>query len=118
MKKILFLFLAGILVLILTPSITLAQECKKECGPYEICNPLKVCTFEALINAIINFIFTIAIAIAPLMIIIAGVLFITAAGNPDQIARAKKIIWYTVVGLVIVLLAKGLIAVIEQVIKG
>jgi magnesium-transporting ATPase (P-type) len=79
-------------------------------------NPLNATSFEALINGIINFIFVVALAITPLMIVIAGFYFITAAGNPQKIDTAKKIILYTAIGLAIVLLAKGLIALIQSVI--
>jgi len=97
-------------------------ECKGEkcrgCPPGQICNPLKACDFQELIDALINFIFWVAIAIAPVMIIIAGFLLVTAAGNPDRVKQAQNIILYTVIGLAIVLLAKGLIAVIRGVIGG
>ena len=79
-------------------------------------NPIRFKTFGELIGAIINFIFNIALVIAPIMFIISGFYFITAAGDPAKIKTAKDIIWYAVIGLVVVLLAKGLIQVLEQVI--
>ncbi len=81
-------------------------------------NPLNATSFEALINSVINFIFIVALAIAPLMIIIAGFYFITAAGNPQKIDIAKRIILYTAIGLAIVLFAKGLIALLQKAIGG
>lgn len=77
-------------------------------------NPLTAKTFGELINKIISFIFTIAVALVPLMIIIGAALFITSGGNISQVDRAKKIILYTVIGFAIVLLAKGIVALIEQ----
>lgn len=84
----------------------------------EISNPLEYDTFEKLIESLINFIFGLAIAVAPIMFIIAGFLFLTAAGNPERIDRAKKMIWYTVIGLAIVLLSRALIEVIREIIGG
>lgn len=81
-------------------------------------NPLKAKTFNELINNIINFIFTLALAIAPVMIIIAGLLFVTSAGSPGQIETAKKIILYTLIGFVIILMAKGLINLFTQYLGG
>lgn len=74
----------------------------------EIKNPLVAENFEDIINNLIDFVFNIAIVLTPLMIILGGVLFVTAAGNLEQVTRAKKIIIWTLVGFFIVLLAKGI----------
>jgi len=81
----------------------------------EIENPLQADTFEELIMAIVDILFTLALVIAPLMIIIAGFYFVTAAGNPDQINTAKKIILWALIGLLIVLCAKGIIGLFYEV---
>ncbi len=72
-------------------------------------NPLAADTFAELIDDIINFIFILAIAIAPIMFIIAGFYFITAVGDPAKIETAKKMILWTLIGLLVVMSAKGLI---------
>ena len=81
-------------------------------------NPLNATSFEELVNNLINFIFYLALAITPLMIIIAGVQYVTAGGDPNKIQTAQKIILYTVIGLVIILLAKALIYVLQGVLGG
>ncbi len=81
-------------------------------------NPLEAETFEELIENLIDFIFWVAAAIVPLMIIIAAFYFITSAGNPDKVKTAKDIILYTIIGFTIVLLAKGIVSVIKQIIGG
>ena len=83
----------------------------------EIKNPLEHKTFELLLKAIVNFLIKLAIAIVPIMIVIAGYYFVTAGGEPEKIATAKKIILYTLIGLLIVLSAWGLIEVIENIFK-
>lgn|SRR3989344_4361992 len=85
-------------------------------GACVIKNPLKVNDFEALLNIVIDFIFWIGMALAPVMFIVAGLLYVTAAGNPQKTEQAKKIIIYTVIGLVVLLLAKGLTEVLKSVI--
>ena len=75
----------------------------------ELLPPTIFTSFEELINAIINFIFVLSLGIAPVMIIIAGFYFITAAGNPEKIRVAKKMILYTLIGLLIIFCAKGFI---------
>lgn len=109
-----------------TSDCELGLECEKgKCrgcptvpGQVVICNPLKVCDFQELVDKIIDFIFFVAIAIAPIMLIIAGFIFLTAGGNPQKISQAKSLILYTVIGFVVVLLAKGLIAILESVLGG
>ena len=98
-----------ILFYFLTPSLTGAQK---------IPNPLKAESFEELIENLIDFTFWVAVAIAPIMIIVAGVYFLTSAGNPDKVRTAKSIIFWTIVGFAIVLLAKGIISMVREVIGG
>lgn len=98
----------------------LDNKCRYDCPDDQICiqNPLKSCSFEDLTNAIINFIFYIALALAPLMIIIGAGYFITALGDTKRIETGKNLIIYTLIGFTIVLFAKGLVSVIKQVIGG
>jgi hypothetical protein len=81
----------------------------------EIKNPLKYDTFEKLIEAIIDFIYEIALVLATLFIVIAGFYFVTSSGDPAKIKTGQDIIKYTLIGLLIILLSKGLIAVIQTV---
>ncbi|MFH1036676.1 MAG: pilin, partial [Patescibacteria group bacterium] len=81
-------------------------------------DPLQGKTFQELINTVINFIFWVAVAIAPLMILIAGFTLVTAGGDPNKLTTAKNIIMWTAVGLAVVLLAKGLIAVLQHTLLG
>ncbi|XOB46808.1 MAG: pilin [Candidatus Nealsonbacteria bacterium] len=84
----------------------------------EILNILNATSFDIIINDLVNFIFYLAIAIAPLMLIIAGFLFTTAAGDVQKVAQAKKIITWTIIGFSIVLFSKGIVALITGVIGG
>ena len=73
--------------------------------------PQDIC---AIINNVTNFIMIIAIPIAGLMILYAAFLILTAAENPKRFEDGKNTIIYTVIGLVIILLAKGLVVLITQ----
>lgn len=95
-KYFILLLLIAILVPITVEAVT-------------IDNPLKADTFAELIDIIINIIFYLAVGVAPIMIIVAGFYFITAVGDPEKINTAKRIILWTLIGLLIVFLAKGLI---------
>jgi len=88
---------------------------KCDCPPDKICicNPLRAKSFEELIDRIINFVLWIAIAIAPLMIVIAAFHILTSGGDPKKVETGKNIILYTIVGLFIVILAKGIVIIIR-----
>lgn len=76
-------------------------------------NPLTEGTqFEDIVDNLIDFVFNIAIVLAPLTTIIAGFLLVTAGGNLEQINKAKAMIVWSIIGFLIILLAKGIMAVI------
>ena len=78
-------------------------------------NPLGAKTFQELIGNIINLIFTIAVVIAPAMIIVGAFYFLTAGGNPQGIETGKKIILWTIIGFVVIMLAWGAIELLKEV---
>ena len=78
-------------------------------------NPLKYDTFQDIVNAIIGFLWILVPTVATVMFVIAGFLFVTSAGDPNRVATAKKMMLYTAIGLAIVLLASGLIKVLQSV---
>jgi hypothetical protein len=75
--------------------------------------PDNVCT---LINNVTNFIIDASIPIAGLMILYGAFLILTAAESPKRFEAGKKTILYTILGLVIIILTKGLIVIITQLI--
>lgn len=81
-------------------------------------NPLKAESVQELIGAISGFVWRLAVAIAPIMFIIAGFLFITSGGEPGRLRTAKNLLLYTVIGLAIVLLASSFIAILQQILSG
>ena len=105
-KKLFSIIYFGLLIVFLgAPLLSQAEQFQ---------NPLSTNSFEALVGAISNFIFKIAIVLAPVMLIIAGFLYVTSAGDPKRITTAKTMILYTAIGLAILLLASGLIKVLES----
>jgi hypothetical protein len=67
-----------------------------------------------LLNGIVNFLYNISFLIAPLMLIVAGFLFVTSGGIEKNITRAKNILFYTFVGFLVIVLARGLINLIAR----
>ncbi len=81
-------------------------------------NPIESNSFTELIGRIIDFLFALAMVTAPMMLIISGFYFITAQGRPEKIETAKKIILWTLIGLGIIIGAKGLIEFFHRVVVG
>ena len=61
-----------------------------------------------------NFVFTLALYLLPIIIVIGGIFFVTAGGNPEQVEKGKKIIVLGLIGFIILLTASGLIALIKK----
>jgi len=55
--------------------------------------------------------------VAVLVLIIGGFQYITAAGNPDQVGKAKSTIMYAIVGLVICILSYVIVSFVVSSIK-
>lgn len=65
--------------------------------------------FKTLANRIINFFLGFLGFISILMVIYAGILYVTSAGNDDSVGKAKKILLYAVVGIVVIFLSYALV---------
>jgi hypothetical protein len=50
------------------------------------------------------------------MIVVSAIIFMTAAGRPEKIKLARRIIFWTVVGFLFILFSKGLENLIEYII--
>jgi len=68
--------------------------------------PCQLCHLFEMIGLIINFItWRIVPAIATLMIVVSGIMFFTALGDPGKLKSALNIIKGTIVGFLIIILA-------------
>lgn len=126
MAKILFLFLLIAIVLFGSATVVQATGERFVCRggilqPEEgivICNPLQARSFEELLESITTWLFNIAVILAPVMLIFAGFLFVTAAGDPNQIQRAKNLIVWTIAGFAIISVARMLAYALKTIIGG
>ena len=74
--------------------------------------------FIAIIEDLTDWLFVILLVISVVMIVMAGLQFITGGGDPAAISAARtKLIW-AAVGVVIALLAKGIVPVVRSIIGG
>jgi len=84
-------------------------------GQTTIPNPLGYDTFGEVINAIVVFIRNVALALAPVVFILAGMKYFLSGGNPEEAKKATDLIKWAIIGLVIILIANGITAVITDI---
>lgn len=106
MRKLSKIIFIGGLFFLFSPLIIQAIELR---------NPIQADSIQELVDSVISWVITFGMVLAPLMIIIAAYYFITAMGDPAKIKKAKDIILWTIVGIVIILLSRGIILIIQDI---
>jgi len=111
-KKI-SLTLLSILILFLIPiSVIFADGLNIE-------NPLGgTSDITTLVKNILNFLLDLAFVIAPILIVYAGFLYITSAGNEDKVKTAQKTLIWALVGFAVVLIASSAPTIIKDFLSG
>jgi hypothetical protein len=84
---------------------------------FNLKNPIAAENFQDLVNIIGKWIFNLAIPVAVIIIIYAGVLMLTAGGVPARFQKGAKALWYAVIGLAIVLIGKGFVTLIQSILN-
>ena len=77
-------------------------------------NPLGVNNFGDLLLKIAKGIGDIIATLGSLMIIVAGFLYLTSAGNPEKMNKAKTALMYAIGGIIIGILAETIVIVIKE----
>ncbi len=72
-------------------------------------------SIRSIIIDIIVFILDFVLILAVIAVIIAGIYLITSAGDEGQKDKAKKIIYYALIGIVVVLMSRVIVSVINQI---
>lgn len=109
MKKIII----ALLVLI---SLPLAVLAKNEIVTFDM-NPLTHTDAKTFVENLGNWLFTFALVAVPIVILVGAFMFVTAAGNPEKIKTGRQLILWAIVGLFIILGAKGIILIVSNIIK-
>ena len=87
-------------------------------GVVVLCPFTKYREITELVEAISNWVFYIGIVIFPLIILWGAWTFMTAAGRPDKIETGKKIIFWAIVGLAIILFSRAIISIVQSILIG
>lgn len=89
-------------------------------GPITLQNPLGTSCNDLTCpaTAVMNFLFTIAIPLCGIFVLVGGFQMMTAAGDPVKFSTGKKTILYAAIGFLVILLAGSVAALIQNVFKG
>ena len=100
MKIKTFLALSGIISMGLLPLVGLAQT-----------SPVEVPTIGPLdaLKNIRNWLFTFLLIVAVIFFILAAYDFVTAGGNTEKVESARQKVIYGVIGLIVAIMAYGLV---------
>ncbi|HHE67620.1 MAG TPA: hypothetical protein ENL33_00965 [Candidatus Parcubacteria bacterium] len=112
-KIIVFAVLSGLLSL---PLLTLAQPLEVlAAAPNNRVNN-NVDVMEVLGN-IVDWIFSILLVFAAIMIVVAAFYFVTAQGNPDQVTKARNFVLWALIGVLVAFLARGLVNFVGKIVE-
>ncbi len=108
MKKIFAFMMLGVLLLPVVASAEITG------------NPMNLNsnpdTVIQVINRAINYLFLVLIIVAIFIIILAAFTFLTSAGDPEKIAKARNYILYAIVAIVVAFLAEAIVMLVQRVV--
>lgn len=114
-----FVIFAFIAIVLGYPAITFGQTpTPAQANNFTLINPVYAPDIPTLLNNIATFLLGIVLALGVIVIIWAGLLYVTAGGEEEKIKKAKQAIIWAIVGVTLALLAKGLVMVIQDVLSG
>jgi hypothetical protein len=76
-------------------------------------NPLTSKKMDKLVGGVIDFLFGMAVIVLPIIILVGGLIFATASGDPGKIEIGKRTVFWALAVLAIILLAKGVIILVR-----
>ena len=79
----------------------------------DVINPIASGDFTVLAGRFLQWLLSLSGGVALLMLVIGGMLYMTSAGDPQKAEQGKKIVIWTVAGLLIVLLSYAIISLIS-----
>ena len=103
MKKIISALI--LLSVLAVPVIGLADAPDRELPEYDVMLTL---------NNIVNWLFAILLIVAVIFLVIGGLQYVMAQGDAEKIKKAGQYILYALIGVIVALLARGLVTLVEK----
>lgn len=69
---------------------------------------------DVILESVANWLFSILLIISAIIIVIAGIMFVSSGGDPEKVSSARNLILYAVIGIIVAALAKGLVAIVKS----
>lgn len=104
-------------LMLATPTVALANNFFSGADPTAIQGPSND-TLGGTVTTIVNSLLAILGLVAVVFLIYAGVLMVTSAGNEEATGKAKKIITYAAIGIVIILLSYSIVRFVTNLLVG
>lgn len=115
MKNIRFILFTIVGLLILVAVSVLNVDAATNCAPGKICNPLgTTTTLNQVLTIIISTVQVIAGILSVVYIILAGLKFVLANGDPKKIETARNMLLYVVIGIAIIFGAQAISLVVQN----
>jgi hypothetical protein len=73
-------------------------------------------SLDRILNDVIDWSVGLGLTIAVLFVMYAGYQMLTAGGNEDQFTKGRKTITYAIAGIAVLLLSRGIVDIIRQLI--
>lgn len=81
-----------------------------------IVDPLNVKSFGELLTRIAQGVGGIIAGLGTVMIVVAGILYMTSAGSPERMNKAKTALVYAIAGIAVGAAAEAIVAVVKSII--
>lgn len=113
MNKLAKFFLSPIFVMAILFA-TKIEEANAQIG-ITIKNPITASDFAKIVENTLLWLLSVAGVITIFMLVVGGIMYMTAGGDEQKVATAKKVITWTIIGLGLILISYSIIAVLDQI---
>lgn len=113
MRRSITKFVPTISVLLLI--LTSAQNVYAEIIIYKVPNAIATSDFTKIVANFLKWMLSVAGAMALILLIFAGMMYMTSAGDPQKASSAKKMIFITVGGLLLALLSYSILVILDNI---
>ncbi len=81
----------------------------------DIKNPITTSDFGEIVESFLLWILSVAGVLTLFMLVLGGIMYMTAGGDEQKVATAKKVVTWTIVGLGLILASYSIIKVLDEI---
>lgn len=78
-------------------------------------NPITTSDFGEIVENVLLWILSIAGVITIFMLVVGGIMYMTAGGDEQKVATAKKVVTWTIIGLALILASYSIMVVLDKI---